>query len=147
MPAPEIVWCYLFTLIISCFKSVLREWFEGSHFVLFTVLEEELLANLEDVGPPMSSTTPTKQPTVAAVPSFAGSVGSAQSVRSNGSSNSFRQRMEEILKANSAAVTSQPTHTAGGVETATTSEVSYTDKNCLRILSVFCILHQQAMCD
>lgn len=86
------------------------------------VNEEELLANLEDVGPPMSSTTPTKQPTVAAVPSFAGSVGSAQSVRSNGSSNSFRQRMEEILKANSAAVTSQPTHTAGGVETATTSE-------------------------
>ena len=87
-------------------------------------LEEELLANLEDVYVPVSSLTPSKQPTIAVGSPLTRSVSSAQSLGSNASPNSDRQRLEGIPKANSVGVTTQPSHTAVGLESTSTSEVS-----------------------
>ena len=87
-------------------------------------LEEELLANLEDVYVPVSSLTPSKQPTVSVGSPLARSFSSAQSSGSNATTNSDRQRLEGILKANAVGVTTQPSHTSEGVESAGNSEVS-----------------------
>ena len=74
---------------------------------------------------PVSSVTPTKPPTVSVASPLARSVSSVHSRESSETPNSDRQRLEGILKASSAGVMTQPTHTTGGAETASTSEVSY----------------------
>ena len=89
------------------------------------VLEDELLANLEDAYPPVGSVTPSNQPTGAAAPPLARSVSRTQSARSSATATSDRQGLEGVLKASSVGVTTQPSHTALGAETASTSEVSY----------------------
>ena len=89
------------------------------------VLEDELLANLEEAYPPVDSVSPSNQLTGATAPPLARSVSGTQSVRSNATSASDRQRLEGTLKATSVGVMTQPSHTALGAETASTSEVSY----------------------
>lgn len=96
------------------------------------ILEEELLANLEDTYLPVHSVTPgtpSKQPAEADAPPLARSVGSAKSFASSATFNSDRQRLEGLLKSSSLGVTPHPVASTGSGETASTSEVSYSELN------------------
>ena len=76
----------------------------------------------------MSSVTPdapTKQPAAAASSQLAHSVGSAKSSAVSTISNSDRQRLGGEFTTSSVEVIPQAASCAGAVETASTSEVSY----------------------
>ena len=88
------------------------------------------MANLEDTYLPVRSVTPSKQSTAAVASPLVHSVSSAQSSASSATPNSDRHRLEGISKASFVGMIPQPTESAGAGETASTSEVSYSECLC-----------------